>query len=79
MAPPHVCLSTTITTALDFWIFRGFGEKMGKHNNRKRFRGRAVRANPIEAEPSLAENGHTVDEELGADVLSKVSTQLQSG
>jgi hypothetical protein len=52
---------------------------MGKHNNRKRFRGRAVRSNPMEVELVLAENGHAANGDVGADVLSKISSQLQSG
>ena len=54
---------------------------MGKHNNRKRFRGGAVRSNPINAmeEECIGENGSSNSAETEADVLTKITSQLQSG
>ena len=53
---------------------------MGKHNNRKRFRGGAVRSNPINAmEECIGENGTSNSAETEADVLTKITSQLQSG
>jgi len=52
---------------------------MGKHNNRKRFRGGAVRSNPMDIEEPLAENGSCSPTENPEDVLTKITSQLQSG
>ncbi len=52
---------------------------MGKHHNRKRFRGGAVRSNPMDIEEPLAENGSCSPTENPEDVLTKITSQLQSG
>ncbi len=52
---------------------------MGKHNNRKRFRGKSIRSNPMDVEEVIVENGSSTNGEVGEDVLSKITSQLQSG